>query len=66
MIIPVAMIRARLGITILPAHRGAGAGIGRHGLQSDPIALYASREESLEGVTGPSGQNCSSFFIEHA
>jgi hypothetical protein len=35
------------------------------GLQSDPMTLCASREASLEGVTGLSGQDCSSFFIEH-
>jgi hypothetical protein len=47
---PVAASRVRKRFTFLPTRSGAGAMMGKNGLQSDPMILCASRDESLEGV----------------
>jgi hypothetical protein len=59
------MYRIRKAVTFLTALPGAEGTMGKNGLQSDPIILCASREKSLEGVTGVSGLDCCSLFIGH-
>jgi hypothetical protein len=47
---PVAASRVRKEVTFLTTRSGVGAVMGRNSLQSDPMILCASRDESLEGV----------------